>query len=74
MSAFALRDLATAAALVTLAALGSANAQTYPTKSINLVVPLADGTGMDTIARLYGDQLSHTLGKPVVIDNRRAPP
>src|SRR6478735_8994298 len=70
MSTFTLWRLATAAALVTLAALGSANAQTYPTKSINLVVPLAAGTGMDTIARLYGDQLSHTLGKPVVIDNR----
>jgi tripartite-type tricarboxylate transporter receptor subunit TctC len=70
MSAFALWRLATAAALATLAALAPANAQTYPTKSINLVVPLAAGTGMDTIARLYGEQLTHTLGKPVVIDNR----
>ena len=63
-----------AAAFATVAALaaviGPAHAQTYPTKSINLVVPLAPGTGMDTIARLYGEQLSHTLGKPIVIDNR----
>src|SRR5215475_5588713 len=50
--------------------LGPASAQTYPTKSITLVVPLAAGTGMDTIARLYAEQLSHTLGKPLVIDNR----
>src|SRR5262245_51068564 len=70
MPAFALRRLATAAALATLAVLGTAKAQTYPTKSITLVVPLAAGTGMDTIARLYAEQLSHTLGKPVVIDNR----
>jgi tripartite-type tricarboxylate transporter receptor subunit TctC len=52
------------------AVFGPACAQTYPTKSIMLVVPLAAGTGMDTIARLYSEQLSHTLGKPVVIDNR----
>src|SRR5258705_4714231 len=63
-----------AAAFATVAALGAifgpAHAQTYPTKSITLVVPLAAGTGMDTIARLYAEQLSHTLGKPIVIDNR----
>jgi putative tricarboxylic transport membrane protein len=70
MSAFALRRLAVAVALVVLAAPGPTGAQTYPTKSITLVVPLAAGTGMDTIARLYSEQLSHTLGKPVVIDNR----
>jgi tripartite-type tricarboxylate transporter receptor subunit TctC len=71
-SRHALRLLA--AAFATVAALdavfGPAHAQTYPTKSITLVVPLAAGTGMDTIARLYAEQLSHTLGKPVVIDNR----
>jgi tripartite-type tricarboxylate transporter receptor subunit TctC len=63
-----------AAAFASVATLGAicstAHAQTYPTKSITLVVPLAAGTGMDSIARLYGEQLSHTLGKPVVVDNR----
>jgi tripartite-type tricarboxylate transporter receptor subunit TctC len=63
-----------AAAFATVAALGAifgpASAQTYPTKSITLVVPLAAGTGMDSIARLYSEQLASTLGKPIVIDNR----
>jgi tripartite-type tricarboxylate transporter receptor subunit TctC len=63
-----------AAAFATVAALGAvlgpAQAQTYPTKSITLVVPLAAGTGMDTIARLYAEQLASSLGKPIVIDNR----
>ena len=61
-----------AAAFATVAALsvGAANAQTYPIKSITLVVPLAAGTGMDSIARLYTEQLASSLGKPVVIDNR----
>src|SRR5436309_16027545 len=47
-----------------------AGAQTYPTKPITLVVPLAAGTGMDTIARLYADQLAQSLGKPVIVENR----
>jgi tripartite-type tricarboxylate transporter receptor subunit TctC len=59
-----------AAAFATVAAIASASAQTYPTKSITLVVPLAAGTGMDTIARLYSEQLASSLGKPIVIDNR----
>src|SRR5262245_12903976 len=32
--------------------------------------PLAAGTGMDTIVRLYGEQLSQSLGKPIVVENR----
>jgi tripartite-type tricarboxylate transporter receptor subunit TctC len=47
-----------------------ASAQSYPTKAITIVVPLAAGTGMDTIARLYGEQLAQALGKPVIVDNR----
>ena len=45
-------------------------AQNYPSKPITIVVPLAAGTGMDAITRIYGDKLQHTFGKPVVIDNR----
>src|SRR3954466_11999901 len=59
-----------AGALAILATPGPTSAQTYPTKSITLVVPLAAGTGMDTIARLYGEQLASSLGRPIVIDNR----
>ena len=46
------------------------HAQSYPTKPITIVVPLAAGTGMDCVARLYGDQLAQALGKPVMIENR----
>jgi tripartite-type tricarboxylate transporter receptor subunit TctC len=62
--------LAVWAALSFAAIHGPAAAQTYPTKPITIVVPLAAGTGMDSIARLYGDQLANALGRPVVIDNR----
>ena len=47
-----------------------APAQDYPSKTITLVVPLAAGTGMDIIARLYGEQLAQRLGKPVIIENK----
>jgi tripartite-type tricarboxylate transporter receptor subunit TctC len=47
-----------------------APAQDYPSKTITLVVPLAAGTGMDIIARLYAEQLAQRLGKPVMIENK----
>ena len=45
-------------------------AQSYPSRPITIIVPLAAGTGMDTLARLYSEQLSQALGKPVVIENK----
>lgn len=48
----------------------AAYAQSYPSKAITIVLPLAAGSGLDTIVRLYGEPLSQTLGKPVVVDNR----
>jgi tripartite-type tricarboxylate transporter receptor subunit TctC len=47
-----------------------AAAQGYPTKSVTVIVPLAAGTGMDTLARLYGEKLAQALGRPVVVENR----
>ena len=48
----------------------SAPGQDYPSKSITIIVPLAAGTGMDIIARLYGERLAASLGKPVIIENK----
>jgi tripartite-type tricarboxylate transporter receptor subunit TctC len=47
-----------------------AAAQFYPTRPITIIVPLAAGTGMDTVVRLYADELSKSLGHSVVVDNR----
>ena len=49
---------------------GPAGAQDYPTKPITIVLVLAPGTGLDTVARAYGEKLAQSLGKPVVFDNR----
>ena len=43
---------------------------TYPNKSIRLVVPVTTGGPSDIVARLLGERLSASMGKPVVIDNR----
>ena len=46
------------------------HAQSYPNRSVTLIVPSAAGGGTDTIARLIGDQLSKQLGQGFVVENR----
>jgi len=48
----------------------SVRADNYPSKTITIVVPLAAGTGMDIIARLYGEELAQRFGRPVIIENK----
>ena len=47
-----------------------AQAQSYPSKTITIVVSIGAGTGMDVLARLYAEKLSAALGKPVVVENK----
>jgi tripartite-type tricarboxylate transporter receptor subunit TctC len=45
-------------------------AQSYPTHTINIVVPFPAGGSADTLARLLGARLSEKFKQPVVIDNK----
>jgi tripartite-type tricarboxylate transporter receptor subunit TctC len=45
-------------------------AQQYPTRNVTIVVPLAAGTGMDTLVRVYAEDLQKALGKPVLVENQ----
>jgi tripartite-type tricarboxylate transporter receptor subunit TctC len=47
-----------------------ARAQSYPTRPVHLIVPIAPGGATDIVARLIGQWLSERLGQPFVIENR----
>lgn len=49
---------------------GFAAAQAYPTKTATLVNPFAAGGSLDIMARLLAEQLTQSLGQPVVVENR----
>ena len=59
-------------AMVCFLACGVANvqAQSYPTKSLRIVVPFGAGGVADLTARTVAQQMSESLGQSVVIDNR----
>ncbi|MBN8988759.1 MAG: tripartite tricarboxylate transporter substrate binding protein BugD [Rhizobiales bacterium] len=59
--------------LAILAGLGAlavpAQAQTYPTRSITMIVPFAAGGPTDVIARIVTGHMAQTLGQTIVIEN-----
>ena len=48
---------------------GPADAQSWPTRPVTMVVPFAPGGVYDTLGRVYAAALSPTLGQQVVVEN-----
>ena len=57
-----------AAALIATAS--HAAAQSYPVKSIRMIVPSTPGGSVDTLARLVAQKMTASLGQQVVVENR----
>jgi tripartite-type tricarboxylate transporter receptor subunit TctC len=54
-------------ALVALA--GPSAAQQYPAGPVTMVIPFAAGGPTDVLGRIVGENMSRTLGQPVIIEN-----
>jgi tripartite-type tricarboxylate transporter receptor subunit TctC len=59
-----------ACALGSLCVTGIVAAQTYPNRSVNIVIGFPPGGAIDTIARVMAPKMSADLGQPVVIENK----
>jgi tripartite-type tricarboxylate transporter receptor subunit TctC len=59
--------LALCAAIVSMA--GAANADTWPSHPIKLIVPTGPGAATDIMARLIADDVSRAIGQAVFVEN-----
>src|SRR5215467_8182577 len=60
---------ALAALLATCLATGAASAQTYPDRSVTMIVAFPPGGADDATARFIQDAMQKALGQPIVIEN-----
>ncbi len=63
------RTIVAAFAFVLLAFAQDAFAQTFPSRTITLVVPFPPGGSTDAVARIMAEKMQAILGQPVVIEN-----
>ena len=64
------RTVAAACAMLAASVPALSTAQTYPHKSVRLIVPFGPGGPGDAIGRMLSRKLTESLGQSVVVDNR----
>lgn len=62
--------LSTLLALLGLGAACTSSAQTFPNKSVRLVIPASAGTPVDILSRVVAVRMAADLGQPVVVENK----
>jgi tripartite-type tricarboxylate transporter receptor subunit TctC len=69
---FAILRLAVALLSISVWILNASDAQaeSYPSRPIRLIVPQAPGSASDTVSRIVAAELTRQLGQQVVVDNR----
>jgi tripartite-type tricarboxylate transporter receptor subunit TctC len=56
--------------VILLTTTSATRAQDYPTRPIMAIVPFAGGSASDVVSRILFDDMSKTLGQPIVVENR----
>jgi len=56
--------------IATWLAPAASSAQDFPSRAITIIVAQPPGGGTDIISRIFAQQLSEQLGKPVVVENK----
>ncbi len=64
------RTFLQASSAATLATTSAARAQSYPSRTLRLVVPFPPGGPVDSFARFYAEALGKQLGQTVVVENK----
>ncbi|MBO9650542.1 MAG: tripartite tricarboxylate transporter substrate binding protein [Variovorax sp.] len=62
--------LAMSALALSALALGSAQAETFPSRPIKIIVPFAAGGTGDVLIRTLQEPLQRRLGQPIIVENR----
>jgi tripartite-type tricarboxylate transporter receptor subunit TctC len=62
--------LCISAVLATSSVAAQERAETFPSRSIKIVVPFPAGGPSDVLARMIGQRMSEDWGQPVVVENR----
>jgi tripartite-type tricarboxylate transporter receptor subunit TctC len=58
------------AILLPLAPVAAVAQAAFPSKQVTLIVPVAPGGILDTVARMISPAMSRSLGQPIVVDNK----
>ena len=66
----AIKTLLVVSVVAFVGAVSPAIAQTFPTRTIRIVVPYPPGGGTDLAARLIAQKLTESLGRSVIVENR----
>jgi len=70
MTTIAARLIFSATIALPMAFATCAQAQTYPTRAITVVIPFAGGSASDVVSRIMLQHMSKSMGQPIVVENR----